>query len=111
MLAILAGALAACAQPGSGPDALAANAGLVRIEVNGQAFRHLAYAGAADNEQGPVWVFIEGDGIPWIDETIPAVDPTPRAFVALAMMGEAPRPALYLGRPCYLGLAATPPCA
>src|SRR6185295_751731 len=74
-IAILAGTLAACAHPGLRADSVAANAGLERIEVTGQTFRHIAYVGATHGAQGPVWVFIEGDGIPWIAEIVPAADP------------------------------------
>ena len=96
--------------------------------VRGTEFEHVVYIGSgaagrpADDTRGgrstvaearpdPVWIYIEGDGIPWIDEVIPAPDPTPRVPVALPAMLDGPGPAVFLGRPCYLGMAARPPCA
>lgn len=105
---------AACSLPAARFDALAEQAGLVRAVVAGAGFAHLVYSAAAGaDDRGPVWVYIEGDGTPWIDETIAADDPTPRTPVAMPAMIEGPRPAIFLGRPCYFGVGdvAAPPAA
>ncbi|MEO5330735.1 MAG: hypothetical protein H7839_01820 [Magnetococcus sp. YQC-5] len=50
-------------------------------------------------------VYIEGDGLAWINRETLSPDPTPRDPVALRLMIQDPTPnALYLGRPCqYVG--------
>ena len=102
VLFILCAALvAACGGARIRPDDAAAAAGLTKAVVRGAAFEHSTYSGDGSTARAPVWVYIEGDGVPWTDEIIPADDPTPRALVAFSMMIEGPRPAVYLGRPCY----------
>lgn len=71
---------------------------------------HVAYIAEGSIARSPLWVYVEGDGVPWINETIPSDDPTPHTLVALRMMASGPRPAVYLGRPCYFGTAARVPC-
>ena len=55
-------------------------------------------------------MYIEGDGSPYIDRYFVAADPTPSTPVALELMSKDPAPTLYLGRPCYFGLARTGAC-
>lgn len=108
---IVAGWLAsACGGSRVRADAIAAAAQFDRATVQGTQFAHLIYSAAAGDSSAPLWVYIEGDGVPWIDQTIPSRDPTPRALVALAMMTRGPGPAVYLGRPCYFGTAERSPC-
>jgi pimeloyl-ACP methyl ester carboxylesterase len=57
-----------------------------------------------------VHVYLEGDGIPWATPTRIARDPSPHTPQALRLMALDPAPSLYLGRPCYHGLAAEPGC-
>lgn len=46
-------------------------------------------------------VYIEGDGLAWIDPNTPAMDPTPVRATALEMAMADPAPfVMYLGRPC-----------
>jgi dienelactone hydrolase len=46
-------------------------------------------------------VFIEGDGLAWLDPHTPSADPTPRDPVALRMaLAERYRTSAYLARPC-----------
>ena len=91
-------------------DDLAAAAAYTKVAVGGTQFTHVVYSAGGGAPHAPVWVYIEGDGVPWIDETMPARDPTPRALVALDLMAKGPRPAVHLGRPCYFGSAGDPPC-
>jgi pimeloyl-ACP methyl ester carboxylesterase len=60
---------------------------------------------------GPINVYLEGDGLPWITRTRIAKDPTPRIALARRFMARDPGPSLYLGRPCYHGLAQSPGCS
>lgn len=99
-----------CGGPLLRADDIASGAGFTKNAVHGTRFTHLAYIAEGPDPQSPVWVYIEGDGIPWIGETIPSVDPTPRTLVALSLMVKGPRPAVFLGRPCYFGTAARAPC-
>ena len=48
-------------------------------------------------------VYLEGDGIPWIQPHLVAVDPTPKTAMALRLMMLDGQASLYLGRPCYHG--------
>lgn len=54
-------------------------------------------------------VYFGSDGRPWVDNR-PAGDPTGHRSLALELMRRDPRPAVYLGRPCYHGGADSPPC-
>jgi pimeloyl-ACP methyl ester carboxylesterase len=55
-------------------------------------------------------VYLDGDGTPWIAGP-PAGDPTPRNVLVLRLLALDPTPAMYLGRPCYNGAAATGSCS
>ncbi|TQV84029.1 alpha/beta hydrolase [Exilibacterium tricleocarpae] len=78
----------------------------------GKPFRHLvverlqpAAAAARQPATGGGWlhVYIEGDGIPWINHRHINDDPTPRYPLALHLMSLDSGRAIYLGRPCYFG--------
>jgi pimeloyl-ACP methyl ester carboxylesterase len=58
----------------------------------------------------PVRIYIEGDGKPFINRTSVARDPTPRHAPVLALWELDSGDAVYIGRPCYLGLAELPEC-
>jgi len=98
-----------CAASIERAETIAARSGLARQVVEGAGFRHLVYETAAA-AAGPLWIYIDGDGVPWLTEFVPARDPTPRIPVALAMLARGPRPAAYIGRPCYFELNADPGC-
>jgi len=102
--------LAACTSPQARIDALARRGGLEREIVPGGPFRHVIYRPRVRRIGSELHVYLEGDGTPYIGRTIVAGDPTPRAPLALELMLEDSAPTLYLGRPCYLGLAHDPPC-
>ena len=101
---------AGCAGTGDRLDAIANTAGFSRLYTYGTSFRHLTISTPDSGTGGPVWVYLEGDGMPWIDGTVPSLDPTPQTPVALDLMRDGPRPALYLGRPCYHRTSSEPPC-
>ncbi|HEX6956518.1 MAG TPA: alpha/beta hydrolase [Ferrovibrio sp.] len=60
----------------------------------------------------PVDVYIEGDGLAWLDRTHPSPDPTPRHPVGLLLAVADPAPnVIYLARPCmYVDLRRETHC-
>ena len=46
-------------------------------------------------------VYIEGDGVPWIQERWIAQDPTPWKLIMPTLMAMDSAPSLFIGRPCY----------
>jgi len=92
-------------------EAESAALGLTRLEVPGTEFRHAVLRKAdAPPSVGSLHVYIDGDGTPWLGPGRPAADPTPRNPLVLRLMAQDPLPAVYLGRPCYLGLAEDAAC-
>jgi len=104
-------AMAGCETPVKHAERLARLGGLHALVLSGDRFQHRAYA--ADRGKGGLLVlFVEGDGTPWMHQgTRVAVDPTPRAPLALKLAVETPDSVLYLGRPCYYGIQPHPLCA
>jgi hypothetical protein len=103
--------LAGCTPPALRVDAEAARLGFHRQVVAGDPFLHVLYLKPALDQADTLHVYLEGDGSPWLNLWTVAPDPTPRHPLMLGLMALDPAPALYLGRPCYQGLARTPPCA
>lgn len=101
--------LAGCATPQQHLDQLAEQAGFERLLLAGKGFHHVAYRNAA--REGPLHVYLEGDGTPWLNRYTIAPDPTPRRPLALELMARDPAASLYLGRPCYHGLQNEPGCS
>jgi len=90
---------------------LAAQLGLHEGEIAGSGFRHtFFFNSAADGSNCCLHVYLDGDGTPWRTIGTPAADPTPRNPLVLRLMAKDASPALYLGRPCYVGQALVPPC-
>jgi len=97
---------AGCASRVTAPAAIAAKHGLVQSELQGTVFTHTVYHTPATSQPHdstqPLWVFIEGDGRPWINGgREPARDPTTSRPLALELAAQMQRPVLYVGRPCY----------
>mgnify|MGYP001552606836 FL=1 len=102
---------AGCASPLQRIDSIAAAAGFQRTLVQGGSFRHAVYSGVASkSNQSTLRVYIEGDGSPYRGRYVVTPDPTPRQPVMLRLMSLDPTPAVYVGRPCYFGLADEAPC-
>lgn len=78
------------------------------------AFRHVIVSRHGTGDGQRLYVYVEGDGMPWVRGVVPAPDPTPADPLALRLMArQAADPAaalVYLGRPCYFGLAEEPGC-
>ncbi|MBT8444443.1 MAG: alpha/beta hydrolase, partial [Gammaproteobacteria bacterium] len=87
---------------------LAAEGQLVSSEIDTGLFRHRVLANELDGDH--LFIYVEGDGTPWIRERRVSVDPTPVNPVMLRLMLPASQAAIYLGRPCYFGLATSPGC-
>lgn len=102
--------LAACAAPATRMDAAAAQRGYARAVVRGTDFRHVTYASGLPAAGGTLNVYIEGDGTPYLDRWTVSADPTPTRPLMLGLMALDAGPALWVGRPCYVGLATDPPC-
>lgn len=110
VIVAIALSLSACATPSARIEAEAARYGFSRTVFSGREFLHVVYAKSGHPDATTLHVYIEGDGAPWRRESEVAVEPTSRHPLMLALMALDPAPSVYLGRPCYLGLAAVPPC-
>jgi len=98
---LIAALLCACVTPVERFDRRAASLGFASIDLQGEAFHHLAYIAGVLERSDTLHVYVEHDGTPWVDLTHPAADPTPRRPFALELMAEDSGPRLFLGRPCY----------
>ena len=101
---------AGCTSPAERVDVQAASLGNSRRIVVGAGFRHVVYANGRTAPGAILHVYIEGDGSPYLDRWTVAPDPTPRSPLMLRLMALDSAPAVYVGRPCYFGLAEDPPC-
>jgi pimeloyl-ACP methyl ester carboxylesterase len=100
-----------CSTPTQRIDAFASDHGWAKEIRDGAGYRHVVMSNAARGPTDRLHVYIEGDGSPYLDRWTVAPDPTPRRPVMLGLMALDPAPSVYVGRPCYLGLARDPPCA
>lgn len=95
-------------------ERIAADYGLQSSAVATDDFRHLVLSRPGIGASTRLYLYIEGDGIPWLGGRQPAPDPTPASPLALRLMAAhaADRTAhlAYLGRPCYFGFAREPGC-
>lgn len=99
-----------CATPTDRVDAFAAGHGWTREIREGSGFRHVVISNGVRGDFDRLHVYIEGDGSPYLDRWTVSPDPTPRRPVMLDLMALDAAPSVYVGRPCYLGLARDPPC-
>lgn len=113
LLPLLFACLAACAtvSPAERTQAaqrLAAAAGWQAETIDTGRFRLLSLH-PAPTAVDTLAIFIEGDGLAWIDRHTPSADPTPRTPLALQLaLAEPLLTAAYLGRPCQYDAAGTP---
>jgi pimeloyl-ACP methyl ester carboxylesterase len=70
--------------------------------VRGKEFAHAVVVPAGQNSAPTLWVFLEGDGQPWVDggRRI-ARDPSPKIPMGFELFKASAVPRAYLGRPCY----------
>jgi hypothetical protein len=100
-VALTAAVLAACATPAERYERRATTLGFSSLSLQGEGFRHVAYAAGLGQSSDTLHVYIEHDGTPWIALSRVASDPTPRTPFALELMANDSGPRLLLGRPCY----------
>jgi pimeloyl-ACP methyl ester carboxylesterase len=93
--------LTACA---SSIDRLVKDRGLERDVMSSSMFEHAVFRKAGAPIGGRLRVYIEGDGTPWIDGNVVAIDPTPKSPLALRLMLLDTVNSIYVGRPCYFGM-------
>ncbi|MBN2701697.1 MAG: alpha/beta hydrolase [Methylothermaceae bacterium] len=111
LMSVLCCLLSGCLAPAKLLDRQAQSLGLTQFRLRGEHFEHIAYA----NDRractgGGLHVYLEGDGIAWLTKNRVSPDPTPDHSCLLPLMAKDPAPAVYLGRPCYHGLAHAAGC-
>lgn len=104
IIVLLSGLLTACvSSPASRQAAaleLARSAGWHASTLHAGRFDILALH-PAPHPVEDIAVFIEGDGLAWLNINTPSTDPTPQSSVALQIaLSETHQVAIYLGRPC-----------
>lgn len=92
-------------------EKIAAPAGLQFRTTQTTSYRLAAWKRMSDPSQ-PVHVYIEGDGLAWLDRNRPSPDPTPRHPLGLALAARDPAPnVIAIARPCmYVDLSRQPSC-
>lgn len=78
-----------------------------KLETN--FFEHVVIS-KQNRGEGPIFVFIEGDGRPWVMRHLISSDPTPSKILTLNLMENTPFDSVFIGRPCYFGLAQSKNC-
>lgn len=82
-------------------DQLAGQHGWQKLHIPADAFVLTAYVPAITKPVETLTVYIEGDGLAWLDRTQPSADPTPLNPVGLELALRHPQgAAAYLARPC-----------
>ncbi len=82
--------------------------GLSKHSINANDFE-LSYL--ANNQSGStLHIYIEGDGLPWLNRFTISADPSPRNPLALSLMSQDPSKAIYITRPCYFLAAPDKKC-
>lgn len=107
VILLFASILAACS-PIPGPIERREHAGALATAANWHAevipagqFDLLAYLPQLIRKDARLTVYIEGDGLAWINGSTPSSDPTPREPLALRLaLAQPAGNAAYLGRPC-----------
>ncbi|MCZ6643828.1 MAG: alpha/beta hydrolase [Gammaproteobacteria bacterium] len=80
------------------------------IEI-GEPYHHVVITNISDVTIDPVHIYIEGDGRPFLNKNTVASDPTPRRTLVLNLMRSDPAGGIYIGRPCYFGMAKLSECS
>jgi pimeloyl-ACP methyl ester carboxylesterase len=93
--------IAGCANNGERIDQLAAQAHLRREVIHVERFKTIAYEQRSSASDRPFFVFLEGDGVPWLRGMTPNVDPTTRDPLALKLLIRSQLAGTYVSRPCY----------
>lgn len=102
--------VSACASNAVRTDRIASDFGLQRQIVKGSEFDHVVYLNES-SQSAVLHIYLEGDGVPWLMRYLVNPDPTPRNPLMLRLMQQDPTNRIYLGRPCYHGLASSESCS
>jgi pimeloyl-ACP methyl ester carboxylesterase len=89
---------------------LAIRAGATQTRVDGAGFEHVVFLHGVDPASAKIHIYFGSDGSPFQRGDRINADPTARDPLALQLMLADPQPSIYVGRPCYEGLAAAPDC-
>lgn len=101
---------AGCAGPVARIDAEIARTGYTKELRLGMRYRHVVLDNGVRDPAQPLAVYLEGDGSPYRGRYLVTSEPTSRRPLMLELMRSESAPAVYVGRPCYLGLATDSPC-
>ncbi len=85
-------------------------ADLQKSIVSGPTYQHVVFRPAMVSGGQRLNVYIGGDGRPWSGGRYPSADPTPANPLALELMTLDHTDSVFVGRPCYYGLADDPNC-
>lgn len=105
-------ALSACAPSGlearrADARAVAADAGWRRVSIDAGAFTLIAHQARTVWPARTLSVYLEGDGLAWLNRAQPSFDPTPLDPVALHLALRQPSgTTVHLSRPCQFTLGA-----
>ncbi|WP_024931170.1 hypothetical protein [Methylophilus sp. OH31] len=104
---LCSGVLTACAVFSSVNDRhmaagqLVADAGWQRMDLNVGSFVLAAFVPPQLVQTETLTIYIEGDGLAWLNAHTPSFDPTPQNPLALKLaLSDTAHPAVYLARPC-----------
>jgi dienelactone hydrolase len=106
VLALLGLALAGCAtnhldERQAATARIATDAGWQRFTVETGSFALAGFAPPQLKRNGTLTIYIEGDGLAWLDAETPSFNPTPLDPVALRLaLNDPSGHAVYLARPC-----------
>ncbi len=91
---------------------LAIDRGWVSSLINTDNFLLQAYVPAKLQSAKELTIYIEGDGLAWINRSTPSFNPTPANPLALKLALQDDKPAAYLARPCqYVSFDQSPNCS
>jgi hypothetical protein len=94
--------LSGCATNGQRIDQLAAEAHLARHQIHIGDFATVFYEKDSSRHSDATFaIFLEGDGVPWLNGVTPNVDPTTREPLALKLLAGTDVAGAYVARPCY----------
>lgn len=79
---------------------LATQHGWIRQEIPEETFRLAAFTPQEHSRVRTAYVYIEGDGLAWLDGGTPSFNPTPSDPVALKLALKQGEGAAYIARPC-----------
>ncbi len=99
-----------CSSIESKVDRQAKEFGFSKLVKTGTEFDHVLYVNKEIATSPIVHIYIEGDGVPFINHHYISSDPTPAKPLMLRLMSLDTMPSLYVGRPCYFGLSREPGC-